>query len=153
MSKGEAPAHTWLWPQPLLPQAQRPLPMLPKVITASMPWRKTWLVFTSNPALSPKALGTHRLYRMLLHKDTPSRPQQVTLSPNLTKQRNLRKWENRGVCSLKEQEKIPEKKKQLMRQKKTILTDEKFKPVVIRMLTELGKRIHEHRILTKYYKV
>lgn len=40
-----------------------------------------------------------------------------------------------------------------MKQKKTILTDEKFKPVVIRMLTELGKTIHEHRILTKNYKV
>ena len=40
-----------------------PSPRLIKVIDASMPWGKTWLVLPSDPALPPKPLGIYRLYR------------------------------------------------------------------------------------------
>ena len=44
-----------------------PAPPYTKVKAKSTPWGKTWLLFTSNPNLPLKALGTHRLYR-----DTPT---------------------------------------------------------------------------------
>ena len=41
-----------------------PLPASPltKVTAASTPWGKIWPMFTSDPTLPPKPLGTHRLY-------------------------------------------------------------------------------------------
>ena len=47
------------------PPSSAPSPT--KVIAASTPWRKTWLMSTSNPALPPKALGT-----CSLHRDAPT---------------------------------------------------------------------------------
>ena len=44
------------------------LALLPtKAVNASTPWRKKQPMLTSDPALLPKALGTHRL-----HRDAPT---------------------------------------------------------------------------------
>ena len=56
--KGSPTSHT---AQALVP----PFPAQPpkKVIAVSTTWRKMWLAFISNPALTSKALDTHILYR------------------------------------------------------------------------------------------
>lgn len=44
-----------------------PVSPLTRMIAASRPWGKTWLVFIPNPTLPPKPLDTHRLYRKAYH--------------------------------------------------------------------------------------
>ena len=55
-----------------------------RINIAKMNMGKTWPVLTSGPAVSPNALGTHRLTGMNPHKDTSPKLRQVTVSHNFT---------------------------------------------------------------------
>ena len=92
---------------------------------------RMWLTSTSNQALQPKALGMHSLpHKMLPHKSSPSRLQEVTVSPNSYRQRKLSKMKRQRNCSQsKEQKKSHEK----INDKTDInnLSDEEFKALAI----------------------
>ena len=88
-------------------------------------------------------------HKMLPHKSSPSRLQEVTVSPNSYRQRKLSKMKRQRNCSQsKEQKKSHEK----INDKTDInnLSDEEFKALAIikkKMLTELRQIIevhHEH---------
>ena len=49
-------------PLAVVPSCQSPAWPPSKVIAASTPWWKNWLVLTSQPALPPKPLGSHTVY-------------------------------------------------------------------------------------------
>ena len=82
---------------------------------------------------------------MLPHKDTPSRPGQRTSSLNFIKTEKVK--QNKKTVKVVSIERTRKKKKPEKTTNETEinnLPDEQFKVLVIRMLTELGKRIGEH---------